>query len=105
MAWKIIYTKEAEKDLENLDGSQRKYVLKAIKKVSENPLPSNEGGYGKALGNHKTGKLAGYLKIKLLKQGLRVVYGIERRDEIMEVVVISIRDDDTVYKMASERIK
>ena len=105
MSWKIVYTKEAKEDLKKLDGSQRPIVLKAIQKVSSNPLPNNEGGLGKPLGNHKTGNLSGYMKIKLLRDGLRVVYGIERKDEVMEIIIISIRDDETVYKMASERIK
>ncbi len=33
MSWDIEYIKEAEKDFERLDGSQRKLVLKAIQKV------------------------------------------------------------------------
>jgi mRNA interferase RelE/StbE len=42
MAWTIEYLKEAEKDLLGLDHSQRLQVLKAIEKVSENPLPNHE---------------------------------------------------------------
>ena len=33
MSWKLEYLPEAEKDLKDLDGSQRILVLKAIKKV------------------------------------------------------------------------
>ncbi len=105
MSWIIEYFKEAEKDLLRLDHSQRLQVLKAIEKVSENPLPNYEGGYGKPLSNKATTNLAGYLKIKLLKLGLRVVYGIVRENEIMRIIVISIRDDDTVYRLAEKRIK
>ena len=39
MSWKVEYLPEAEKDLKGLDGSQRNLVLKAIKKVQQNPLP------------------------------------------------------------------
>ena len=49
--WKIKYHPDAEKDLKKLDDSVKKIVLKGIIKVSENPLPKNEGGYGKPLGN------------------------------------------------------
>ena len=42
MNWKVAYLPEAEKDLKDLDGSQRLLVLKAIKKVSTNPLPMDE---------------------------------------------------------------
>lgn len=65
MSWTLEYLPEAEKDLKALDGSQRLLVLKAIKKVQQNPLPAEEKGYGKALGNHSRTNLAGFLKIKL----------------------------------------
>ena len=102
--WAIEYTKEAESDLKNLDHSQQLQVLKAIDKVSENPLPNSEGGYGKSLGNRMSANLTGYLKIKLLKLGLRVVYGLVREKNIMRIIIISVRDDDTVYKMVKKRI-
>ncbi len=35
MNWKLKYLPEAEKDLKDLDGSQRILVLKAIKKFSK----------------------------------------------------------------------
>ena len=38
MSWKLEYLPEAEKDLKDLTGSQRILVLKAIKKVQQNPL-------------------------------------------------------------------
>ncbi|WP_312648922.1 type II toxin-antitoxin system RelE family toxin [Aminipila sp.] len=105
MEWTIEYTREAKEDIKALDGTQRKQVIKAINKVSYNPLPNSEGGYGKPLGNHLTSNLAGYMKIKLLKLGLRIVYGIERKDGIMRIVIVSVRTDEEVYKMAYERIK
>lgn len=105
MAWKIEYTKDAEKDLKKLDRSQQLQTLKAIQKVSANPLPNTEGGYGKPLGNHLSGNLAGYLKIKLLKLGLRVIYCLVRENNNMKIIIISVRDDETVYKLAQQRIK
>ena len=51
MNWKLEYLPEAEDDFKALDGSQRNLVLKAIKKVQQNPLPADENGYGKLLGN------------------------------------------------------
>lgn len=104
MDWTIVYTKEALRDIKALDGSQRKQVLKAIEKVATNPFPNSEGGYGKPLGNHLTSNLSGYLKIKLLKLGFRVVYAIERVDGVMKIIIISVRDDEEVYRMAYERI-
>ena len=103
MGWEIEYTYEAKDDLVSLDNSQRIQVLKSINKVSENPLPASEGGYGKPLGNKMSSRLAGYFKIKLKKLGIRVVYGLVREDKIMRVIVISIRSDDIVYKIAQKR--
>ena len=104
MVWEIEYTKYAIDDLENLDKTQQIQVIKAINKTAENPLPKSEGGYGKPLGNHVSSNLSGYLKIKLLKLGLRVVYGIVRKDNLMRIVIISVRDEESVYKIAQKRI-
>jgi len=103
--WQVEYTKAAEKDLFLLDRSQQLQVLKAIEKVSINPLPINEGGLGKPLGSRSRINLTGYLKIKLLKLGLRVVYQIVRDKTIMKIIVISVRDDEIVYKLAKDRTK
>lgn len=98
--WQIKYFREAQKDFERLDCSQQILVAKAIRKVSRNPLPKTEGGYGKPL----RGTLANLLKIKLRDAGLRVVYRLVRTEHAMQIIVISIRDDDTVYKLAEHRL-
>lgn len=104
MSWKVDYLPEALKDLQSLAGNQQILVQKAIKKVSQNPLPMEEGGYGKPLG-HKSGtNLTGFLKIKLRGAGIRVVYKLERSESGMTVIVIGVREDDEVYDLASKRI-
>lgn len=105
MKWKIEYLEDARNDLKSLDNSQRIQVLKAIDKVSQNPIPNIEGGYGKPLGNKSNTNLTGYLKIKLLKLGIRVVYGLIKENGIMKIIVISVREDETVYQIAVDRIK
>ena len=67
MSWEVEYLPEANQDLKNLDGSQRLLVLKAIKKVQQNPISIYEGGYGKPLGNKNGSDLSGFLKVKLSK--------------------------------------
>ncbi len=67
MSWVVEYLPEANQDLKNLDGSQRLLVLKAIKKVQQNPISIYEGGYGKPLGNKNGSDLSGFLKVKLSK--------------------------------------
>ena len=83
MSWKVEYLPEANQDLKNLDGSQRLLVLKAIKKVQQNPISIYEGGYGKPLGNKNGSDLSGFLKVKLKSAGLRVVYKVVRQDDKM----------------------
>lgn len=103
MNWNLAYLPEAEKDLKALDGSQRILVLKAIKKVQQNPLPADENGYGKPLGNQNGTSLAGFLKIKLKSAGLRVVYKLQRTENAMLVIVIGVRADEEVYEIAQKR--
>ena len=101
--WTIDYADEAKKDIKALDNAQTIQVIKAINKVSQNPLPQSEGGYGKPLGNKQSKNLTGLLKIKLLKLGIRVVYKVVRTDEIMKIIVVAARSDDEVYEIAYQR--
>jgi mRNA interferase RelE/StbE len=102
--WKVEYMAEAEKDRATLDRSQRLQVDKAIFKVSQNPLPQSEGGYGKPLGNKQSNNLTGLLKIKLVNLGIRIVYTLVRTDEIMKIIVVAARADNEVYNTASKRV-
>ena len=104
MSWQLTYIKKASNDLRRLDGNQKRAVLKAILRVSQNPLPTSEGGYGKPLGNRADTRLAGLLKIKLKDQGLRVVYQLIRVQKEMRIIIISIRADEQVYKEAQSRM-
>lgn len=105
MSWGIEYIPQASEDFDKLDGSQKKLVLKALRKVAQNPLPDSEGGYGKPLGNAEKAKLAGLLKIKLKASGIRIVYKLQRTDTKMQIVVIGMRADNAVYEEAAKRIK
>ena len=101
--WKVEYLPAALQDRKRLDGSVRKTVDKAIDKVSTNPLPVDEGGYGKPLGNHNDSDLNGLFKIKFRDLGLRVVYKTEMVDSRMKIIVVSARSDDQVYREAARR--
>lgn len=105
MTWDIVFEEAAKDDLKRLDHSQQTLVLKGIRKTALNPLPDTEGGYGKPLGNHNSSRLAGLMKIKFKNAGLRVVYRLKRENGIMSIVVVSIRDDEAVYKIAEKRIR
>ena len=103
MIWDLKFLPEAEKDLHDLNRSQQIVTLKAIKKVQKNPLPQSEGGYGKPLGNKRGRNLTGFLKIKLLHEGIRVVYTLIRTKTTMLVVVVGVREDEEVYDIAAGR--
>jgi mRNA interferase RelE/StbE len=102
--WSVDYTEDAKKDIKDLDNSQTSQVIKAIGRVSQNPLPNTEGGYGNPLGNKGSTNLTGLLKIKLVKLGIRVVYKLVRTDEVMKIIVVAARADDEVYEIAARRI-
>ncbi len=105
MEWKIKYHPQAEEELAKLDGSVRKIVLKGIIKVSQNPKPQNEGGYGKPLGNKGTNDLTSLLKIKYRDIGIRVVYKLveDEKTHEMYILVISARADNEVYDLVGKR--
>lgn len=104
MTWRVEYLKAAQRDLERLDPYNRKLILKAIQKTAERPLPPPDG-IGKPLGNHASAKLSGFYKIKLKNLGYRVVYQLIIEGGVMRIIVISVRDDEAVYKEAERRIR
>lgn len=103
MNWSVEFLKEALDDLKSLDHSLQIQVLKGIKKVSQNPLPVSQGGYGKPLGNRENINLSNLLKIKFRDIGVRVVYKVETNNSIMKIIIISARADNHVYKQAERR--
>ena len=103
MRWQIEYLEEAKKDLKKLDRSAQIIVLKGIDKVSENPLPVQQGGYGKPLGNKIGTNLTNLLKIKFRDIGIRVVYKVEYTATVMKIIVISARADEQVYIEVTKR--
>lgn len=101
MAWEIRITDEAQKDYSKIDGNVRKQVLAGIIKVAKAPLPS-PNGYGKPLGNKGGNNLTGFFKIKYKGIGIRVVYTLVINKKIMNIVVISQRDDNYCYDLATK---
>ncbi|MCD8134147.1 MAG: hypothetical protein LUE19_09905 [Clostridiales bacterium] len=71
----------------------------------QNPLPRQEGGYGKPLGNKGNADLTNLLKIKFRDIGIRVVYKVVREDTTMKIIVVSARAEEKVYKEAVKRRK
>ena len=103
-AWSYKFIPAAQKDFDTLDDSQRKRVIKALRKLALNPLPRQKGGYGDTLGNKAGVDLSGFLKIKLRGAGLRIVYDLVEKDGKAYVIVIGARQDFEVYRQAEKRL-
>ena len=72
-----------------------------ILKVAKAPLPSPHG-YGKPLGNKNGNNLTGFFKIKYKGIGIRVIYTLALKEMSMNIVVISERDDNYCYELATK---
>ncbi|MCD8018040.1 MAG: type II toxin-antitoxin system RelE/ParE family toxin [Clostridiales bacterium] len=105
MNWNVEFLPEADQDMDKLDGSVKRQVLKGIQKVSKNPLPKQQGGYGNPLGNQGGTDLTNLLKIKFRDLGIRVVYKVIITNSTMKIIVISARSDEKVYNEAAKRRK
>ena len=104
MTWTVNYLPEAQDELECFDKAQQKTILKALRDVGFFQI-QHEGGYGKPLGKKHDRNLTNFLKIKLLREGIRIVYKLIRIENQMLIVVIGIRADDEVYDIAEKRKK
>mgnify|MGYP002135982499 CR=1 FL=1 len=78
-----------------MDGSVKETLRKLLKKRLDNPhVPGCE----------LHGALVGHYKIKLRKQGYRLVYGVQ--DDVLIVMVMAVdkREDGAVYQSAMSRL-
>ncbi|QVK19046.1 type II toxin-antitoxin system RelE/ParE family toxin [Mycoplasmatota bacterium] len=92
--------KRSKKNLFKFERSIQLQILAGIQKVSSNPLP--DVGYGKPLGNKGENNLTGFFKIKYKGIGIRVVYSLVMDSKIMNILVISKRDDNFCYEYANK---
>ena len=97
--WEVKIASDAKKDFRKLDGSIKHQVIMGILKVAKAPLPSPYG-YGKPLGNKNGNNLTGFFKIKYKGIGIRVIYTLVISEAVMNIVVISDRDDNYCYELA-----
>jgi len=94
--YRLKFVPDAWREWQALDGSIKQALKPLLAKRLQNPhVP------GSLL--HR--ELAGCYKIKLLKQGYRLVYMVE--DDVLFVLVLSVgkREDNAVYRAAAKRIK
>ena len=93
--YRLRFVPSAWAEWQRLDGSVKEPLRKLLKKRLDNPhVP------GAAL----HGALAGHYKIKLNRQGYRLVYGVQ--DDVLIVMVMAVdkREDSVVYQSAMARV-
>ena len=94
--YRLKFVPSAWAEWQALDGSVREPLRRLLRKRLDNPhVPGAE----------LHGELRGYYKIKLRKQGFRLVYGVE--DDVLVVMVMAIdkREDGLVYRSAANRLR
>ena len=93
--YRLQFVPSAWAEWQKLDGSVKEPLRKLLKKRLDSPhVP------GAAL----HGALAGHYKIKLNRQGYRLVYGVQ--DDVLIVMVMAVdqREDSVVYQSAMARV-
>jgi len=93
----IEYLPEVVEDMEALDGSQRKVVQMALKKLASNPE------CGKHLGNKHGLNLTGLRRVKIKALGIRIVYRLIPQTDAVLVLAVGKREADEVYRKALNR--
>lgn len=90
----LRFMPEALAEWHALDGSVRVPLKKLLVKRLDQPhVPGGE----------LHGPLAGCYKIKLLKQGVRLVYAVEDGQLVVLVLAVDKREDGVVYGSATAR--
>ncbi|MDP3840977.1 MAG: type II toxin-antitoxin system RelE/ParE family toxin [Oxalobacteraceae bacterium] len=94
--YRLLFLPSALREWQALDGSVKEPMRKLLRKRLDNPhVP----------GGALHGELAGYYKIKLNKQGFRLVYGVEDDTLIVMVMAVDKREDGIVYRSVLARIR
>ncbi|WP_411742207.1 type II toxin-antitoxin system RelE family toxin [Rhodococcus sp. IEGM 1343] len=97
---RVQLTSEAKEDVRDLDGSARKIVLRAIKKLESEPEQR-----GAPLGSNDGGNLTTFRKLVVGNRDYRIVYRVEGDGSVVVVWVVSRRADNHCYELAISRLE
>ena len=93
--YRLFFLPQALEEWRSLDGSIQQILKKLLTKRLDNPhVPGGE----------LHGALARCYKIKLNKQGMRLVYEVEDGKLIVMVLSVDRREDSAAYKSAVDRL-
>lgn len=93
---RVVLTAEAKEDVRDLDGAAKKLVLRAMKKLEDNPAQR-----GQPLGRG----LATFRKLVVGDRDYRIVYRVEDDGTVCVVWVVGKRADNYCYDLAMSRLK
>ena len=93
--YRLKFLPEALEEWNALDGSVKEVLRKALKKRLEQPHTP---------GAQLHGDLRNCYKIKLRKQGYRLVYSVEDDALVVLVLAVDKREDMAAYRSAVERL-
>lgn len=94
--YKLKFVPDALAEWNKLDGSVKEPLRKLLRKRLDQPcMPGSE----------LHGELRNCYKIKLLKQGYRLVYVVENDDLVVLVLAVDKCEDAAVYASATARLK
>ncbi len=93
--YRLLFHPEALKEWNALDGSIKKPLKKLLAKRLDNPHVPGGALHSDLIGGYK---------IKLKKQGVRLVYRVEDDALIVMVMAVDRREESLVYRSALARI-
>lgn len=94
--YQLEWTQYSKDDYEQLDGSQKIFVDKALDRIKLR---------GMEAGQPLHGNLAKCNKLKNKKMGLRIIFReAEGTIQMIQIVAIGKRDKEKIYKLAEERL-
>lgn len=97
---KVQLSAAAREDFLDLDGSARRIVAKALRKLETDPERR-----GQPLGNRGGGNLTTFRKLVVGDRGYRIVYRVAPDGTVVVVWVIGLRADAEAYELALRRLR
>ncbi len=100
--YSIVWHEAVAKDIKKLKLTKRQIekLREKVRQIATNPLPKAKGGYGEPLADN----LRGFLKFRF-DGDYRVGYKLVEKNEIMQIVIVGLRKDSTIYNELSKRVE
>ncbi len=94
--YRLLFLPSALKEWQALDGSVKEPLRKLLQKRLNNPRVPGGALHGELSGH--------YNKVRLDKQGIRLVYGVEDDAMIVMVMAVDKREEGQVYRSVVARL-